>query len=502
LSQVLQQQYPRIVDVSTSPCGKDTYLKLFLMDETVNQNFWHVPTNSMKKYASSFISRPWVVHPSGDHPQYLKEGVVHNSPTLIDDILDVQSRYKAGDIVDVTYEPLKEDPSRKGWFATVKVTNREIFEKIRSGAMTPYVSPQIYDLSKAEPGQPTTEFIPLHVASVNAPAYGNIARIRASCSGTGSSCINALKSAAQQVINTIDSNSSFGKNLGNNMNILTNPNYIDPNQQQVIANQGYNPYEQQQQQQQQQFISEKKQVQEVDANGNLITRTEDKKPRTQALTQSQQSQPQQQQQQNRPNIIANPEGQQPQQPQQPQQQQAIPVAAAPQVIDPNSTTPQMPAELLEQIKGLQAGLTGITERLNNVENFKKTSEDEKIKAASEAQRQIIEAVFTPEIIQDENARQDIVNYFVGLPLADDDLKKILDMIVTGTFSSGGAQNKQQPAQPPSKKAGAPPGGLKQASAVNNISRLVMTNQVQDNYRGSAPISMAKRFFSDIAVENL
>jgi hypothetical protein len=474
---------------------------MFLMDETTNKNFWRVPTNSMKKYASSFIGRPWILHPSGDHPSYIKEGVVHDSPTLIDDILHIQSRYKAGDIIDVTYEQNRDRPSTMGWYATVKVTNRDIYEKIKNGSLTPYVSPQIYDLSKAEPGQPTTSFIPLHIASVLEPAYGNIARIRASCSGTGASCINALKSAAQQVINTIDYNSSFGKNLGNNMDILTNPNYIDPNGQ-VIANQGYNPYEQQQQQQQQQFISEKKQVQEVDTNGNLITRTEDKKPRTQALTQSQQSPQQQQQQQNRPNIIANPEGQQPQQQQPPQQQQSIPVAAAP-VIDPNNT-PQMPAELLEQIKGLQAGLTGITERLNNVENFKKSSEDEKIKAASEAQRQIIEAVFTPEIIQDENARQDVVNYFVGLPLADDDLKKILDMIVTGTFSSSaGAQNKQAP-QPPKKQA--PPGGLKQASsslASNNISRLVMTNhQIQDNYRGSAPISMAKRFFSDIAVENL
>ena len=472
-----------------------------MMDETVNKNFWHVPTNSMKKYASSFISRPWIVHPSGDHPQYIKEGVVHDSPTLIDDILDVQNRYKAGDIIDVTYEPNKDRPNTMGWYATVKVTNQDIYNKIKSGAMSPYVSPQIYDLSKAEPGQPTTQFIPLHIATVNEPAYGNIARIRASCSGTGSSCINALKSAALQVISAIDSsNSSFLKNSSNSTDRLTNPTYIvDPNQQsqQVIANQGYNPYQQQSQDPngQQQFLSQKTQVQEVDANGNLITRTEDKKPR--------------QVQNTKPNIIANPEAQQQgQQQAQPVQQtaapvqqqtaQSIPVAAAP-VIDPNNT-PQLPTELLEQLKGLQAGLTGITERLNNVENFKKTAEDEKIKAASEAQRQIIESVFTPEVIADENARQDVVNYFVGLPLADDDLKKILDMIVTGTFSSagGGDQNKT-PAAAPSKKPPAQ-GGLKQASTIN---RLIMNQQAaQDNYRGSAPISMAKRFFSDIAVENI
>lgn len=471
-------------------------MKLFMMDETVNKNFWHVPTNSMKKYASSFISRPWIVHPSGDHPQYIKEGVVHDSPTLIDDILDVQNRYKAGDIIDVTYESNKDRPNTMGWYATVKVTNQDIYNKIKSGAMSPYVSPQIYDLSKAEPGQPTTQFIPLHIATVNEPAYGNIARIRASCSGTGSSCINALKSAALQVISAIDSsNSSFQKNSSNSTDRLTNPTYIvDPNQQpqQVIANQGYNPYQQQQQSQDpngQQFLSQKTQVQEVDANGNLITRTEDKKPR--------------QVQNTKPNIIANPEAQQQQTPVQTTQPvaQAVPVAAAPQVI-PNGAngtdaTPQLPTELLEQLKGLQAGLTGITERLNNVENFKKTAEDEKIKAASEAQRQIIESVFTPEVIADENARQDVVNYFVGLPLADDDLKKILDMIVTGTFSSAGGDQNKTPAAAPSKKPPAQ-GGLKQAS----INRLIMNQAAQDNYRGSAPISMAKRFFSDIAVENI
>jgi len=485
-------------------------VKMFMMDETVNKNFWHVPTNTMKKYASSFISRPWIVHPSGDHPQYIKEGVVHNSPTFIDDILDVQNRYKAGDIVDVTYEPNKDRPNTMGWYATVRVTNQDIYNKIKSGAISPYVSPQVYDLSKAMPGEPTTEFIPLHIATVNEPAYGNIARIRASCNGTGPTCLTALKSAALQVINAIDdsnnsnnsrgdSNSSFQKNFSNNTDRLTNPNYIDPNQTgQILANQGYNPYNNNNDQGgQQQFLSQKTQVQEVDANGNLITRTEDKKPRP---VQQQQSQ---QQLNNKPNIIATPETSQGQPSQQAQQQQpvqtapaaaAIPVAAAP-VIDPNST-PQLPAEFLEQLKGLQAGLTGITERLNNVENFKKSAEDEKIKAASEEQRKIIESVFTPEVIADENARQDVVNYFVGLPLADEDLKRILDMIVTGTFSSAGGNNNQTPAAAPSKKATAQ-GGLKQAS----INRLVM-NQVQDNYRGTAPISMAKRFFSDIAVENI
>jgi hypothetical protein len=503
-----QNSYPRIVDVSTNPTTDETYIKAFLMDDTVNKNYWHIPTNVMKKYASSFIGRPFIYHPSGNHPDYFKEGAAHDSDqsTFIADILNIQDKYKIGDIIDVTYEPIKEQSDKKAWFSTIKISNKEILAQIKSGAVSSFVSPQVYDLKGSGPNEQTTEFIPLHLAIVNEPAYGNKARIKAQCNGSGPTCLNALKSAAFNFANALD-NSSFLKNLGNNTDkTLTNPIYqqpIDPNQQYqqpIVANQGYNPFNNQQPQQGQyvdqngQLISQKTQTQEVDANGNLITRTEDKKPKAQQKPAQTQGQ----------NIIADPQAQAQQNLQTPPappavNPQAQPVQTAPAAITPVTpdvpATPQLPAEFVEMMKGMQATLTGVTERLNNVENFKKSAEDEKVKAASEAQRKIIESVFTPEVIADENARQNVIEKFVSLPLSDEDLKMILDMIVSGTFNNSAPAKKAVP-----QNNGPPqvPGGVKGAS-VN--SSLIM-RQIADSRRTTNPSMFTQRFFSDVDASNL
>ena len=476
------------------------------MDDTVNKNYWHVPLNAMKKYATSFIGRPLIMHPSGNHPAYFKEGARHDSDqsTFISDILEIQDRYKIGDIIDVTYEPIKEQPDKKAWFSTIKISNKDVLSQIKSGAVSMYVSPQVYDLKGSGPNEQTTEFIPLHLAIVNEPAYGNKARIRAQCSGTGPSCINALKSAAINFANALD-NSSFLKNSSNNTNnTLTNPTYpIDPNQQYqqpILANSGFNPYVQtgtgtngqQYVDQNGQLISQQTKTQEVDANGNLITRTEDKKPK------AQQAQPKPQPQQGQ-NIIADPQAQQaqqiPQNIQAPPQPPVNPQIQAPVADIPAS--PQLPAEFVEMMKNIQASLTGVTERLNNVENFKKSAEDEKVKAASEAQRKIIESVFTPEVIADENARQNVIEKFVSLPLADEDLKMILDMIVSGTFNNSAPPKKAVPQNGP---PGGAPGAVKGASVSTN--QLIM-RQIADSQRPPTnPARFTQRFFSDVNVENI
>jgi len=495
----LKTQYPHIVDVSTDPKSKQTYVKMFLINDDINKNFWQIPINVMKKYATSFIGRPWIIHPSGDHPDYIKEGVVHNSKTLIEDILEVQDRYKGGDIVDVTYEPTKENPEKKAFFATIRITNPTILERIKQGALSPYVSPQIYDLSKAKEGEPTTEFIPLHVATVDDPAYGHIARIRGICNGSGPTCINALKSAAVELVNMIDKgvmndNSSFLKNSGNYINrTLTNPTYFNP-QEQVIAQNGFDP-NQRYVDQYGQLISQKTQVQEVDQSGNIITRTEDKKPRAGTTMSKNPSQ-----------IIATPQSTQAQ----PQIQTQPLTTETIQNPNPNTNntttvatpTQAIPNELLETLKNLQATQTGITQRLDQIENFKKSTEEEKLKKASEAQRAMIESVFTPEIIEDEAAREDIINKFVSLPLSDEDLAWILDLVVTGKFStSGGGGVAEEVAEASTKQklsARQKKGTVKQASL--NLNRLVMQNPAEA-YQPNA-ITLSRRFFGDVNVENL
>lgn len=240
-----------------------------------------------------------------------------------------------------------------------------------------------------------------------------------------------------------------------------------------------------------QLISQRTQIQQVDQNGNLVTRTEDRKPSK--TTKQPASQ-----------IIATPESTQvnaPVNPQIPNQQLAPSATQVPQnpdvVINPapqaQNTPLQFPTEILETFKGLQASIQGMQDRLNNIENFKKSAEDEKIKAASEAQRKMIEAVFTPEIVADDNARQQVIDKFVGLPLSDEDLQWILNLVTTGQFSvpEGGAVESASKAK--STKKGS---GLKQAS----LNRLSL-QQVPEQY---TPItgSAVKRIFGNLDFSHL
>jgi hypothetical protein len=114
---------------------------------------------------------------------------------------------------------------------------------------------------------------------------------------------------------------------------------------------------------------------------------------------------------------------------------------------------------------------------------------------------VIEGVFTPEIIADEQARQDIIEKFVGLPLSDDDLNWVLNLVVTGKFSTSGGEGPEDKPKEASRKTTTPATGLKQASL--NLSRLVMTNVPDyDTATASAPQSFQKRFFSDVDASNI
>ena len=116
--------FPKIIDVSTDNETNDTYLKAFLIDDSINANFWHIPNEYMKKYANAFIGRPLIRHPSGSHPDYIKEGAILSSENFIQDIFNIQDKYKIGEIVDVNYENRKGRKD-KAWYATIRMTNPE-----------------------------------------------------------------------------------------------------------------------------------------------------------------------------------------------------------------------------------------------------------------------------------------------------------------------------------------------------------------------------------------
>jgi hypothetical protein len=457
LTQQQQQQqqqnphYPKIINVATNPETQETYVKAFLINDDINQNFWKVPNEALKKYASSFIGRPLIKHASGDHPPYSQEGVSESSPTYVEDILRHDLQYKIGEIVDVKYEPFSEDKNKQAWFAYIRMNTGPEIDNIKQGASSFYVSPQIFDLNPPKAGEATTDFIPLHLAVVNEPAYGDIARIKGVCNGEGKPCINALKKAATELISQIEKqrsyiDSSYVEKSGNkNINLANNQ---QSNQQldhgyplQELANtvdQTNNTFTQPQQQQnpvpqpQQQNTTtatqntKRLQQQEVDANGNVMTKTEEFKPS------KKQSQPQAQQVLQNPttNIApVNPEN----------------VSNLPQEIVNTTTpvdvqTPQLPLEVIEKLKEFDK----LKERVDNIDKFKQTQEEKAVLEASEQQRQAIDAAFT-ELFPDETQRSQVTDFFVKLNIQDADLQTLLDFVTKGVFKTG--QDANQPTQP-------------------------------------------------------
>lgn len=427
-------QYPKIIDYTTDPTSNETYLKAFLINDDINQNFWHVPESALKKYASSFIGRPLISHPTADHPDYIAEGVKEASPTFIQDILNLQNKYAIGQIIDVKQENINPNSDKKAYFAYIKMNNPDVLTKLKSGASSSFVSPQIYDLDHSPPGVSTTNFIPLHLAIVNEPAYGDIAKIRGVCNGEGKPCMNALKKAALELVNQIDSNSSFQKNLSNNTYRLSNNNL---SQEQVLAQSGYNPIVNTVPHQQvtNEVLSQKTQVQEMDANGNLITKIEDKKPSSKKAVQTEVPTP---------------------------VQAPAPVVATPPQVVPQPTEVALPDQIVNNMKGMETVINELREKVSNMENFSKEVKEKQLKEASEAQRATIETALSA--IQDPNAKQEVVDFFVGLNLADDQLSKLLNLVTKGTFESE-PPNPQavQPQAPTNVRAPVPKKGVKGAS---------------------------------------
>ena len=480
--QAIKYDYPQLVSCDTCPNTDETYIKAFLINNEINRNFWKIPQDALKRYVDGFKGRPLVKHPSGDHPDYIKEaGLDERSPTFIKDMLRYQNDYKIGDIVDVQYESLKEDPNRHAYFAYIRLTDPGYLESVKGGSVSSYVSPLIFDLDFKKRGEPTTNFMPLHLAIVNEPAYGNIARIRASCNGDGQPCIDALKKASidtqqQQEEVVEDENSYFVKSAATNQiynmptvqqqfNKQIDPNYPGlTNLKQVLENSGIDPnqlftYDSATGGYQPITTSKTVKVKKTDAQGNLITETQDFRAgkQQQPVQQYQQPQQQQQEQENLQNSnLTNPLNT--------QEQQGLKVNTAlnqqpvstidqqsPNTNNSVSTAPQLPAEVLQRLKEFDI----MKSEFDEIKKFKQTAEERQMLEASEAQRQTIDSAFMP-LFPDEGERQQVTDFFVSLNIEDSKLQDLLNFVINGTLNVSDNPPQQKTANPATPKGKVPP----------------------------------------------
>ena len=493
--------FPKIIDLKEG-ANHEVYAKAFLIDDRVNKNDWNVPNEAMEKYSTGFIHKPLIMYTGYTHPDYLKEGVVSNSSSFVKDVLGVQNRFKVGEIIDVKYEPRAEAPNRKAWFAYVKLTDPEFISALKSGDVPFYVSPQVYDTNEnpqytAASGVEGTvsDFIPLHLAIVKEPAYGNVARIKGICDGKGPVCINALKSAAEHMIDHIErfksakDNSSFFENSGSDTYKLTNK-YIDENQQQspsvtasntnptTTAGNNFN-YQSSPQTQTQtpNPVSTRTTVELETDDGRKITRSE-----------------QDQRMNNKKNPVEI--NQTPSTP----NLNTSTTNPAEQSSNIESTNPsqaiQLPQEVLDAlaiVKQYQQDKETNDKELADLKQFKQNYEQERTKRAAEEQRGVIEGYFTEAVIADPTAREEMINFFTSLNLTNDQLAKVLDLVVSGGFQSASLDKDGKKI---TKKH-----QVKSASLAETDVGAIM-NSVY-NQRGYRPNSVfTEGLFGDINLENL
>ncbi len=180
-----------------------------LKGDEVNGREWGVTSSSIPMNIKSFIGMPLVatgnkfvqdspygdqfLHPSISHFAQMKPELVAGLNAMnLDDIRTFQDRFKIGTIDDVFF-----NSNKNLWNASVKLA-----EGVEASDLPPFCSPALYQLDMTEHEGSITKWTGLHLAALDQrPAYGNIALLNATCSGTSKQC--KMNFAAQE--NTLKS---------------------------------------------------------------------------------------------------------------------------------------------------------------------------------------------------------------------------------------------------------------------------------------------------------
>ena len=184
-------------DFVPDPEKQGKFASYFLLKgDEINGREWGVTSASIPQNIDSFIGRPLVatgdkfvkdspygvnfLHPSISHfAQRAPELVAGLDPMSIDDILTFQDRFRIGTIDDVFF-----DSNKNIWNASVKLA-----EGVEASDLPPFCSPALYQLDMLEPEGNITKWSGLHLAALTErPAYGSIALLNGTCSGTSGQC--------------------------------------------------------------------------------------------------------------------------------------------------------------------------------------------------------------------------------------------------------------------------------------------------------------------------
>lgn len=209
-AQQTQQVHPsQIVDI-TQDDKNGYYLKVFLVDDSINAAKWRIKTDYIPKHIDKFVGRPFILTKEHYHPlEFDSLNIDYNDvPSTVNKLLETQDKYKIGTIrkVERSINPAQAAYGAT-WNAYVEITDPVAIQAFKNGYTPRYVSASIFRLNQNESPQETTDFEPLHLAAVDNPAYGvHKAGVRGACQGNLGKCSKQLAQASEGYSSFVNSN--------------------------------------------------------------------------------------------------------------------------------------------------------------------------------------------------------------------------------------------------------------------------------------------------------
>lgn len=198
LEQQRQVHPSQIVDITE---GDNKYfLKVFLVDDSINAAKWRIKTESIPKHIEKFVGRPFILTKEHYHPLEFDSVPIDYNDTqgTVNRLLAAQAPYEIGTIrkVERSINPAQAAFGAT-WNAYVEITDPIAVQAFKSGYTPRYVSASVFRLNQHESPLETTDYEPLHLAAVDNPAYGiHKAGVKGTCSGNLNKCSKQLAQAS------------------------------------------------------------------------------------------------------------------------------------------------------------------------------------------------------------------------------------------------------------------------------------------------------------------
>lgn len=190
---------------ATSSTKDKFYVKAFLLDSSININKWGVTPDSIDRNINSFIGKPLLLY-INQHGQF-----DHPSPPDNENLshwLSYQETYKVGTVIDIS---TKANPTtgNNAYYAIIEVSNKDLEQSLRDNKVPLYVSPAIAEFVNnpiksgtvrlADGSELAENWHGVHIAIVNEPAFGiKKAVINETCGGDEKGCLLQLRKASIQ----------------------------------------------------------------------------------------------------------------------------------------------------------------------------------------------------------------------------------------------------------------------------------------------------------------